>query len=86
MTLVTEPGSHTQHPIKGATRILLIEHSHQLQILPALVYRLVVQACAVHPEQLALPPHADLCVVRFNPLPPTVKRASQLFLALPEFP
>jgi hypothetical protein len=79
MTLVTEPGSHTQHPIKGATRLLLIEHSQQLQILHALVYRLVVQACAVHPEPRALPPHAELSVVRFNPLPPTVKRAIQLF-------
>jgi hypothetical protein len=79
MALVTQPGGHAQHPIKGATRILLIEQSQQVQILHALVYRLVVQASAVHPEQLALPPHADLFVVRFDPLPPLFKRAIQLF-------
>jgi hypothetical protein len=79
MALVTQPGGHTQHPIKGATRLLLIEQAHQLQILRTLVHRLVVQACAVHPKQLALPPHADLCVVRFDPLPPLVKRVVQLF-------
>ena len=79
MALVTQPSGHAQHPIKGATRILLIEQSQQVQILHALVYRLGVQASAVHPEQLALPPHADLFVVRFDPLPPLFKRAIQLF-------
>jgi hypothetical protein len=79
MPLVTPPGGHTQHPITGATRILLIEQSHQVQMLHALVYRLVVQASSVHPEQLALQPHADLFVVRFDPLPPTFKRVIPLF-------
>jgi hypothetical protein len=67
MALVTQPGGHAQHPIKGATRIRIIAPSHQVQIFHALVSQLVVQASAVHPEQLALPPHADLFVVRFDP-------------------
>ena len=79
MALVTQPGGHAQHPIQGATRLRLIEPSPQVQILHALVYRLVVQASAVHPEQLAWPPHAELFVVRFDPLPPLFKRAIQLF-------
>jgi hypothetical protein len=49
-----------------------------VQILHALVHWLVGQACAVHPEPLALPPHADPLVMRLNPLPPLVKGAIQL--------
>jgi hypothetical protein len=79
MALVTEPGGHTQPPIKGAARVLLIQQTHQVQILCALVHRLVVQGCSVHPEQLALPPHADPFVMRLDPLPPLFKWVIQLF-------
>jgi hypothetical protein len=79
MALVTQPGGHAPHPIQGATRLLFIQPSHQGQMLHALVHRLVVQACAVHPTPLAWPPHAELLVMRFDPLPPLFKWAIQLF-------
>ena len=78
MALVTQPGGHTQPPIKGAARVRLIQPAHDVQILHALVHWLGGQACAVHPEPLALPPHADPLVMRLNPLPPLVKGAIQL--------
>jgi hypothetical protein len=59
---------HAQHPIIWTARILLIDQAHQVQILLAGIYRLVVQACSVHPEQLALLPHTALLVVLFDPL------------------
>jgi hypothetical protein len=79
MALVTPPGGHAPHPIQGATRLRLIEPSQQVQMLHALVYRLVVPASAVHPEPLAWPPHAALFVVRFEPGPPLFKQAIHRF-------
>jgi hypothetical protein len=44
-----------------------------------LVHWLVVQSGAVHAEQLTLPPHAALLVVRVNPLPSLLTWTIQLF-------
>ena len=44
IALMMQPGSHAQHPIKGATCVLLIEHAHPVQVLDARVHGLVVPA------------------------------------------
>jgi hypothetical protein len=55
-----------------------IAPSHPVQVLHALVNRLEIPACSGYPSQLALSPHADLRMVRFDPSPLLRKRVIQL--------
>jgi hypothetical protein len=79
IALLTQPCGHASHPVKGTARLRLIEPAHQVQIVSMLVHWLVVQSGAVHAEQLTLPPHAALLVVRVNPLPSLLTWTIQLF-------
>jgi hypothetical protein len=79
IALLTQPCGHASHPVKGTARLRLIEPAHQVQIVFMLVHWLVVQSGAVHAEQLTLPPHAALLVVRVNPLPSLLTWTIQLF-------
>jgi hypothetical protein len=79
VTVLAQPGRHFQHAVKRRSRVLLIEQSHQEQILGALPGRLVIEACAGKPNQLALTTDADRIIVGLNQLSLLISRADQLF-------
>jgi hypothetical protein len=79
IALLTQPCGHASHPVQGTARLRLIEPAHQVQIVFMLVHWLVAQSGAVHAEQLTLPPHAALLVVRVNPWPSRLTWTIQLF-------
>ena len=58
---------------------MLIEQAHQEQVLGALPSRLVIEARAGKPDQLALTADADQIVVRLDQLSLPISRADQLF-------
>ena len=79
MTLRLQPGCHAPNAVERCQRVLLIEQAHQLQVLLALRLRLIIEACARQPDQLALPGKAQAFVRRLNQQPFFFSRTSQLF-------
>jgi hypothetical protein len=79
MTVLAQPGCHFQHAVKWRSRVLLIEQSHQEQVLGALPSRLVIEARAGKSDQFALTAEADRIVVRLDQLSLLISRADQLF-------
>jgi len=79
MTALAQPGRHFQHAVEWRSRVLLIEQSHQEQVLGALPGWLIIEACAGKPDQFALTTDADRIIVRLDQLSLLISRADQLF-------
>ena len=71
-----------RHPAAAEERPLhvqLVQSAHQLQILRRLRLRRVVVAGRRQPQQLALPPDAELGMIWLDPSAPDISRAGQFF-------
>src|SRR5437867_1921269 len=66
---LSQPVGHPVDPIERPPRVLLVDASHQIEVLDALASSLVVKTLLAHVRQLALAHDAEWPVA-FDPLAP----------------
>src|ERR1700730_3439892 len=81
MPLVLQPDGHLAAAEERAVGVLLVDQLHQVEVLRCLRCRLVIQAGATQPQQLALPTNAQLRVVDLHQRPLQLRGLGHFFLS-----
>src|SRR3954447_15383986 len=79
--MLPKPGRHPPASKKWRGRVLLIDPTHEPQVLFVLAQWRVVETGAIHAQQITLPPDADRVVVPIHQRAQIVSRACQLFFS-----